>query len=66
MLDAVALKTDPAMLPRAAAVIATEEETVEGAAHRKKKPRRNGSATWPANARYSPNPSSGNRMNTHP
>ena len=36
--NSVALKTAAGTFPRAAAVIATDEETVEGNAHRKKKP----------------------------
>src|SRR6185436_19298632 len=37
-LESVALKTAPATLPPAVAVIATEDETVEGSAQRKTSP----------------------------
>src|SRR5688572_24842590 len=60
-LESVALKTAPATLPRAVAVIATEDETVEGSAHRKNNPSASSNAIRPSNAALSASPINGKR-----
>src|SRR4051812_3747878 len=62
-LDRVALKTAAGTLPRAAEVIATDDDTVEGRAHKKKKPMPSvGEIQSPVSASR-PRPSRGNNKN---
>src|SRR4051812_16953780 len=65
-LDKVALKTAAATLPRAAAVSATDEDTVDGSAHRKNKPVRSAVPRCEPASPSSSSPSSGNSKKVDP
>jgi hypothetical protein len=64
-LDSVALNTAAGTSPRAVAVRATDDETVEGKAHKKNRPVRRLSSTRPAVSASSSKPKSGKAKNVH-
>ncbi len=62
-LESVALNTAAGTLPLAVAVRATDEETVDGKAHRKNRPVRRSTGQWRPTLTNSNSPKSGQRTN---